>query len=137
MTVIIIIGKRGRGKTSIAKRYINADNVTVIETKHYFSFDYSDIKCKLLQIYQDLDYTILERFYAHQEKNKNESGCLVLDNCIFDNKWHTNPIIEKLFANTHVLKTTLIITMPLHLEIPLHLKKYTSQIIDLNYMSKL
>ena len=138
--VVVLIGKRGSGKSEMTKAimYEHQDlpiGVVISQTERANHF-FEKFVPKML-IYDEYDPKLVEKFLGRQmkitdqynaEKSKygrtdlDPRGFLVLDDCLYDKTWPNDKNIRCLFMNGRHFKVFFIITMQYPLGIPPHLR---------------
>ena len=133
-SVIVMIAKRNSGKSVLCKdilyhhRKIPCGMVispTEKANKYYGDFIPDSF------VYDDYDARTLEKLIQRQEilindptkKNiKDKRAFIVLDDCMFDNKWIKDTVIRNIFMNGRHYKLMFILTMQFALGIPPNLR---------------
>jgi len=138
--VIVLIGRRDTGKSFLVRDllYYHQDIPigTVISGTEAGNGFYSTHVPKLF-IYDEYDNKIIEKLLQRQkmvlkqikneEKNFGRSNIdprafIIMDDCLYDNKWSSQKIMRMLFMNGRHWKIMLIITMQYPLGVPPNLR---------------
>ena len=124
--VCVFIGKRGTGKSTLVadilyyKKHLPAGIVLsgTEEGNHYYSKHVPD-----LFIYGDYDKEAIERAIERQRKlvsaGKTNCGCFILlDDCMYDNKFLKDTCIRQCFMNGRHWKIFFMLTMQYCMDLP-------------------
>jgi len=139
-SVILFIGKRNTGKSFLVKdimyHFRNLPVGVVISPTERANRFFENFVPNML-IYDAYDAGIVQKFVDRQSKitdqftnEKKKYGrsdldpraFLILDDCLYDKTWPTDPNIRFLFMNGRHVKTFFLITMQYPLGIPPHLR---------------
>jgi len=135
-SVIVMIGRRGFGKTSIIREYIRLNKdipagIVISPTERSNQFFEKFIPRML--IYDEYDPKILDKFVKRQmritEQYKNEikiygksdldpRSFIILDDCMYDKSWVNDINIRYLFCNGRHINATVIIALQFAMGIP-------------------
>ena len=129
-SVVILLGKRGTGKSVLTKDILFANRTiplgTIISPSEEANNFYSPIVPKFF-IHSEYSPELLERVVQRQKKamkqyNKDNTvdprAFVVLDDCMFDESWKNDRNIRLLFMNGRHYKMLFLITMQFPLGIP-------------------
>lgn len=139
--VIVLIGRRDTGKSFLVKDllYNIGQDIpfgTVISGTEAGNGFYGELVPKIL-IHHEYDTSIVDTILERQQtvikainnENKTYGRCeidgrtfLILDDCLYDNKWSRDKIMKMLFMNGRHWKIMLIITMQYPLGVPPNLR---------------
>ena len=131
--VIIILGPRGAGKSTLIKHILSIiGDIPIIkvingteESTHHYSGFVPDI-----MIENDYEPEILEDFMKRQKnifkkakndplfRNVDKRAILLLDDCLYDNSWSKHKLMRFIFMNGRHLAITTIIAMQTPMGIP-------------------
>ena len=124
--VIVFIGKRNTGKSTLVKdimyhkKHLPAGIVLsgTEEGNHFYSEFIPD-----LFVYGDYDKDAIERVMARQRKlvgagKKNCGAFMLLDDCMYDNKFLKDPCIRQCFMNGRHWKIFFMLTMQYCMDLP-------------------
>lgn len=128
--VIVMIGKRGSGKSVLVKDLLfyhkDIPIGTVISGTEIGNKFYADLVPRIL-IYHTYQTAIIEKALRRQLKVKQDGlsdarAFVILDDCLFDDKWTRDKLMRLIFMNGRHWKMMLIITMQHPLGIPPNLR---------------
>ena len=147
--VVVLIGKRDTGKSFLCKDILFGHKdipvgqvISGTEAANQF---YSSIVPKLF-IHEEFDASIVENMLKRQrmmlEKKQNgdnidERAFLILDDCLYDNKWTKEKCMRSIFMNGRHYKLLFLLTMQYALGIPPNLRTNIDYVFILreNYVS--
>lgn len=138
-TVIIMIGKRGTGKSLLVKDLLfhhkDIPMGCVISGTEIGNHFYSELVPKLF-IHHLYDNKIVEKTLRRQlqviKTKLSDPRCfLILDDCMYDNKWVRDKIMRLVFMNGRHWKLMFILTMQDPLAIPPNLRSQCDYIFIL------
>ena len=147
--VIVLIGKRDTGKSflcrDILSHHTSIPAGQVISGTEAANSFYGKLVPKLF-IYDEFEQGIIERLLKRQrlmiERGKDNPNVdprafLVLDDCLYDNKWTKDKNVRSLFMNGRHFKILFMITMQYALGIPPNLRTNIDYVFILreNYVS--
>lgn len=110
---ILIIGSRESGKTAIIRKIVNSLRIpqntlyrtvitNTIDTKYYSN--------KFTK-HTRFNPSIIEHLYNRQNQKCRYEHLLILDECMYDQEWKSQEIVNKFYSNNNALNTTIIHTM--------------------------
>ena len=131
--VVVLIGKRDTGKSYLCKDILYYHNsipvgqvISGTEAANQF---YGSLVPKLF-IHEEFNTEIVNNMLKRQkmmvEKNNGENvdprAFLILDDCLYDNKWTKDPCMRSVFMNGRHWKLLFILTMQYALGVPPNLR---------------
>jgi hypothetical protein len=147
--VVVLIGKRDTGKSFLCKDILYGHKdipvgqvISGTEAANQF---YSSIVPKLF-IHEEFDASIIENMLKRQRmmlekkqsgENIDERAFLILDDCLYDNRWTKEKCMRSIFMNGRHYKLLFLLTMQYALGIPPNLRTNVDYIFILreNYVS--
>lgn len=123
MESIIIIGKRYMGKTVLINDlllYMECSNIQIINPTEKYKAQYDDI-VPHEQIHEYYSESIVDTFVANQQLSQ-KIGCVVFDNCMYDNKWSKHISMKLLYTNRKNLRAKVIMAFPYATRLPIEMK---------------
>lgn len=117
---IVIVGKRDTGKTFLIQHlipYLQCHHVAIIGI-HRSPFEYKHI-IPADHITTEYSEKAVEDFIARQKENDGtKNGCIIFEDCIYDENWVERPTMHTLFTNGRSLRAKTVIAMQFPLSLP-------------------
>ena len=113
--VCLIIGKSGTGKTTIVKDILHSKPNSKIVCMSGTQRGCEEYSRGTNVVYSEYNPEIIEDFVQdHTDKDK----ILVLDDCLYDDKWTKDNVMKNVFFNARNIRTACLLTMPFPLALP-------------------